>query len=227
LDRVRVGEQRYYYFEGRRYPSVTTILKQGLSKPIELELWELYLGSEAEQIKDIRSFIGTIAHYRLASKMAVKHSLPMPELQINKTREIDSEVTQILNSIARKCDEWIELFEPVALKVEQVVVNRELGYAGTIDLLAKLRDKLFLIDFKTSRAVYPEHFAQVAAYINCFTNEHLNAANEHLNAAILRTNEESAEFKILSESELESGFELFLKAKENYDKNYLGGECGC
>jgi hypothetical protein len=219
LNRIQIGEQRYYYFEGRRYPSVTTILKQGLPKPIELELWELYLGSEASEIRDTRSFIGSIAHYRLASKMAVKHSLPMPELQINKTMEIDSEVTQILNSIARKCDEWIELFEPVALKVEHVVVNRELGYAGTIDLLAKLRDKLFLIDFKTSKAVYPEHFAQVAAYINCFT--------EHLNAAILRTNEESAEFKILSESELESGFELFLKAKENYDKNYLGGECGC
>jgi hypothetical protein len=215
LNRVRVGERRYYYFEGRRYPSVTTILKLGLPKSIELELWELYLGSEASEIKDKRSFIGALAHYRLACKMAAKRGLPMPELQINKTREIDSEVTQILNSIARKCDEWIELFKPMAIKVEQVVVNRELGYAGTIDLLVKLLDKLFLIDFKTSRAIYPEHFAQVAAYINCFT--------EHLNAAILRTNEESAEFKILSESELISGFELFLKAKENYDEIYSGG----
>lgn len=210
MNRIQIGEQRYYYIEGRKYPSVTTILKYGLPKPIELELWELYLGSEAEEIRDTRSFIGTLAHYRLASKMAVKYGLPMPELQIQKPREFDSNITQILNSIAKKCEEWIELFNPIALKVEHVVINRELCYAGTIDLLARIQGQLFLIDFKTSKGVYSEHLAQVAAYIKCF--------QVPLQAAILRINEESAEFKMLEQSELERGFDLFLKARENFER---------
>lgn len=38
-------------------------------------------------------------------------------------------------------------------------------YAGTLDLLARVNGELTVIDFKTSSAIYPEMFLQVAAYI--------------------------------------------------------------
>lgn len=39
-----------------------------------------------------------------------------------------------------------------------------LGYAGTFDLLAKVDGQVALIDWKVSKALYPEHDVQAAAY---------------------------------------------------------------
>ena len=38
------------------------------------------------------------------------------------------------------------------------------GWAGTLDMVCMLNDKKYVIDFKTSKAFYPEHRYQVAAY---------------------------------------------------------------
>lgn len=49
--------------------------------------------------------------------------------------------------------------------VEQQIWSFTHAYAGTMDLLAWVHGHLTLIDFKTSKAVYPEYKLQVAAYI--------------------------------------------------------------
>jgi hypothetical protein len=38
------------------------------------------------------------------------------------------------------------------------------GYGGTIDLVGYINDELYLIDIKTSKAVYPDYSLQIAAY---------------------------------------------------------------
>jgi len=69
-------------------------------------------------------------------------------------------------------DQWLEWkaehdIEPVL--VEATGVNREHGYAGTLDGLWKVDGVPTLVDVKTSRNTWPEHFQQLAALGACYT----------------------------------------------------------
>lgn len=48
--------------------------------------------------------------------------------------------------------------------IEQTVYSTVHGYAGTMDLLARVNGVLTLLDFKSGKAIYPESFLQSAAY---------------------------------------------------------------
>jgi hypothetical protein len=64
--------------------------------------------------------------------------------------------------------EFLFDFEPDILWSEATVYSREHGYAGTTDLIARIRigDKVLpaVIDFKASKAIYNETAMQMAAY---------------------------------------------------------------
>jgi len=57
--------------------------------------------------------------------------------------------------------------EPIL--VEATAVNREHGYAGTLDGLWVVDGVPTLVDVKTSRNTWPEHFQQLAALGACYT----------------------------------------------------------
>jgi hypothetical protein len=59
---------------------------------------------------------------------------------------------------------WRDAHEVKPLKVEQTVWHSGLEYAGTLDLLARVNGRLAVVDFKTSKGIYPEYELQVAAY---------------------------------------------------------------
>ena len=58
---------------------------------------------------------------------------------------------------------WLDAsgFEPVD---SERMIWSENGYGGTVDLVGYLNDELYVIDIKTSRAVYPDYSLQIAAY---------------------------------------------------------------
>ena len=62
--------------------------------------------------------------------------------------------------------DWVESREIEWLACEKKVYSRSWEYAGTIDALAKINDKLCVIDFKTSAKIYKEYYLQVSAYCN-------------------------------------------------------------
>jgi hypothetical protein len=75
--------------------------------------------------------------------------------------------------IAYKLSEWNmfekytqfrERFPCEIIHSEMNIVSERLGFAGTLDRVIKLGDKLILVDIKTSGAVYPSYWLQVAAY---------------------------------------------------------------
>jgi len=57
--------------------------------------------------------------------------------------------------------------EPVL--VEATAINKEYGYAGTLDGLWKVDGVMTLLDVKTSRNTWPEHYQQLAALGMCDT----------------------------------------------------------
>ena len=57
--------------------------------------------------------------------------------------------------------------QPIPVFIEQTVFNDKIGYAGSFDMICKMPqfgDDLVILDYKTSKAVYPEVAAQLAAY---------------------------------------------------------------
>lgn len=220
--KIQIGEQRYYHIDGKHYPSVTTILKYGLPKPIELELWEYCLGEEAVEIRDFRSLIGIFAHYRAASYLAAKYKLPIPVLELKRKdlfQDNLAEVKRIMRDLWANFKFWEELYQPMVYRVEHTVVNKELGYAGTLDLIAKIKGRLCLIDIKTSKACYPNFHAQVMGYKMCFKLP--------LYPAILRVNENDWEFNLLDSEEQLKGECLFKEALRNFQSKEYQSKSLC
>lgn len=55
------------------------------------------------------------------------------------------------------------------LETEARGYNRDMWYAGTIDLIATMRGKTWLLDWKSSRSIHETHVMQVAAYAHMST----------------------------------------------------------
>lgn len=60
--------------------------------------------------------------------------------------------------------QWIADFAPEFLAAEEMVCSLEHGYAGTLDAIVRIAGETWLIDYKTSKGVYPETALQLAAY---------------------------------------------------------------
>ena len=59
---------------------------------------------------------------------------------------------------------WRSDFEPRFLAAEEMVCSTEHYYAGTLDAICEIADETWLLDYKTSRGIYPETSMQLAAY---------------------------------------------------------------
>jgi hypothetical protein len=54
------------------------------------------------------------------------------------------------------------------IHTEVTLFNREYQYAGTVDAIVKLKEGgVAIVDWKTSKGVYPEHALQLVAYAGC------------------------------------------------------------
>lgn len=63
---------------------------------------------------------------------------------------------------------WLLRDEPEPIWTEQVVGSPTHQYAGRVDMLAKIGDRVVLPDLKTSSRTYPEQHLQVAGYLGAF-----------------------------------------------------------
>lgn len=145
---------RYYNQDGKLVPGVTTILGV-LNKPA-LVPWANALGLQGINVGtyvDTLAQIGTIAH-----EMVSCHLQNKPFEKAN----IPADMIDAAENSFLKYLEWERRH-----KVEPILVEAPLvcaGYGGTIDFYGKIDGVLTLMDFKTAKAIWPEHLYQVAAY---------------------------------------------------------------
>jgi hypothetical protein len=103
--------------------------------------------------------------------------------------------------------DWIES--------EMTVVNKDLGYAGTLDAIANVNGKIVCIDFKSSKDIYPEYITQVCAYK--LARESMDSPIKIDYVGILRLDKETGipEFKLIDKQERiereQKAFEALLK----------------
>jgi len=147
---------KYYLKNGTQVSGVTTILGV-LNKPA-LVNWANALGLQGIKVGayvDALAGIGNIAHSMiLAHNKGIKFETYgyAPDL-------IDRAENSFLSYLA-----WEKNHKVEPILCEQPLVSERYGYGGTIDFYGLIDAQRKINDYKTGKAIYPEHIYQVAAY---------------------------------------------------------------
>lgn len=143
---------------GKRVPGTTTI-SGILDKSRFLVPWANQLGLQGidcSSYVDEKAKSGTLAHAMISAELAGGEPI---DFSAYTKYEIDAAE----NSFIKWLD-WKKTHDIEPILVEACLVSEEYQYGGQIDCYAKIDGRLALIDNKTSKAIYPEHWLQVAGY---------------------------------------------------------------
>ena len=159
--RAKLDGLRHYTIDGsqKKLPSVTTVLGQTQPKEKQesLERWRNRVGlREAQKITRDAAIRGTAMHKYLEDLIRGQKSLDLTPLGIEATKMAEIIVERGLND----CTE--------IYGIEATLYYPNL-YAGSVDLVAKYKDKVSIIDFKQTnkpkqREWIGDYFLQMAAY---------------------------------------------------------------
>lgn len=131
------------------YYSVTTIL--AVKHNTWLWHWKMKLGKEeSDRIGTEAAEKGTRVHKRLEQILKGREFKTTP-------KELKPYIDAFNNWASEQ--EYLQDIEP-----EVFVRSEKYGYAGTADLICDIRGETWLIDFKTSKAIYDEYGLQIRAY---------------------------------------------------------------
>lgn len=230
---IKGGEKKVTIREARAnnlVPSVTSILRV-INKPM-LEAWKVEqailsaLTLPKGESEDLEAFAQRIAKDALsASRQAMKigtqvHALA--EMHLLK-KPFPNLIDEAVLKFWWPLRDWLEEEIKQVYCAEKVLVNRELGYAGTVDLIA--HTKSFgdaILDFKTGgwthkATFYPEYPLQLAAYRDaCY----LPLTNPRLVSVCVSTKEPGVQEKLWPGDNYMTGFMgafQLWKYLNNYD----------
>lgn len=196
----------YKLADGTTVPGVTTFLHV-LNKPA-LVKWANNLGLQginSNKYVDNLADAGTLGHH-----MIMSYLLGIPS---DLTDYSDEQIALAKNSF-KSFLTWYGSHDIKPILIETPLVSEDYRFGGTPDLIATVDGIPTLIDFKTSKALYPEHEVQVSAYCT------LAWANGYLpqKATILRIGRDASEgFEIREVADLTSNFEVFTHCQAIYE----------
>jgi hypothetical protein len=223
--------KRLFLRNGDRATSVTTALGE-LSKPA-LYRWNNTMGLkgiDTAKYVDEKAQAGTLAHAMILADLKGVQ----PDIKEFTGHAIDQAENSFLKYLGWKKDHVIEpilveepiIYDPVPFDDAEPAPSDEEEvppYCGIIDLYCRLDGAMALVDFKTSKAVYPEHWFQVAAYRFLL----LSGMHTVEQTRILQIGRDESEgFGDHARADLTNEFEIFLCALRihHLKKNIKGGE---
>lgn len=180
--RLTFSEKSHTYaLDGKRVPGVTTIIRNATDKPAlppaaakETALWaainteslagmgpDQWVRSASAAYRDVWNASakrGTLLHE--AARQLVRGD-PLQPADPETGEVWPDDVIRSAEQLAKFMDQWDA--QPVL--AERPVFHDAHHWAGTVDLVADLRDgRRWLLDYKTGKGVYPETSVQLAAY---------------------------------------------------------------
>ena len=109
--------------------------------------------------------------------------------------------------------EWEKAHHITPILIEEPMVSEVFRFGGTIDCLGKINGNLCLIDFKTSRGIFPEMLIQVVAYKQLLV-EHGHKVDQTTILRVGRTDDEGFEERFVNE--LDKRWQIFQHCLEIY-----------
>jgi hypothetical protein len=172
--------QGYKAADGKKIPSVTTILK--IKDPGALINWAYRTGREHGVLEgqgqpapsglyegsDILA-IGTCVHSMCEAWVKGDEPMLVLEKALEEETVNDKATFRAQAASAYSAFEfWCKGTQLEIVDCEVAVISETHRYGGTLDFIGKLNGKLVLGDFKTSNGVWPEYLCQLAAYAKAY-----------------------------------------------------------
>lgn len=192
--------EKNIFHDEKSSSSKTNVYKSSMSlDPILKGIKSAYRGKSKSALN-----IGTITHEWVES--AINWKLNGGEIPKLPTQD------EALNAIdAFKL--WVSENTVEWLSSEEKLYHRKYKYAGTLDARAIINGEYCVIDWKTSKAVYPEYHLQVAAYARAVEDMH----GKDVDATyILRCDKATGRFEAVRSTEIEENFQAFIAALTLY-----------
>lgn len=205
-----------YYVDGKRVPSVTTILGVGLggySKDALMKwAWtEGVAGRDYKQTSQKAADVGTVAHRMIECHLNGELFVPEPD---HEPLIVD----------AQPCFdaflEWHGANEITIHEQEVSLTSTTHKFGGTFDALGTLNGEPALFDWKSSKGIYGSYVVQVAAYYVLVTeNRHRDLWPKTV--AIVRVGKDGKlNVAQINRSDLNMPWEIFKHAKAIYHARY-------
>jgi hypothetical protein len=197
----------YRLADGTRVPSVTTYLGI-LNKPAIVQwAWELGTqGLDYRKVRDQSGDTGTLVHYMILC--ALNHT--EPDLEDYTQNEITTTTIPI-----GKFNKWHKEHEVCPILLEKPMVSEKYRYGGTFDFYGTIDGILTLLDFKTSGAVYPENFYQLAAYEQLLIENEYDAPDKVAVLRVSKSIDEGLEYREIGK--LDVSWKIFLACQQVYE----------
>lgn len=196
----------YFDSKGNQIPSVTNVI--GILNKPQLLSWANSLGFYRRSVKyeqEKAALIGSLTHHYL-EKLSKNNLCKMKSL---------NSYSDIIRIPVKQCIKnyisFREIYHQKTKYAELRLQTERVG--GTIDNICKIDSKKYIIDYKTSGAIYPTMFLQLAGYVYLCR---LNGINNIDYVAILRLDKkkDKFEFKRMSVEHLKN-YELVFMALLN------------
>jgi len=113
---------------------------------------------------------------------------------------------------------WVsfkELYKPEILCIEKIVYSEKLGYAGTLDRLVKINDRISILDIKSS--FHKSNKYQLSAYLEAYNENNLIKADRRMVVELSKT----GKFKVYDDMQLDDNnhdltFQSFIQLLERF-----------
>lgn len=160
---VRFLDSRAYGTgDGMWYPSVTTILGI-IDKGVQFREWLMNTGRNADYITTKAMEQGSLVH-GLVERFLINSDSSINCVTYDaEGKETHSFSKEAWGMLARFV-EFYKKVKPELIAVEQSLSDPDLGFGGTIDLIAKFNGLTWLLDIKTGSYLYDEYDLQLSAY---------------------------------------------------------------
>jgi len=203
IERVTKRKRRHYVVHEQELPSVTTILqvwpKPALvawAKKISREAYATFLENHlgelitADLIEDGMELAKNADKDTTARDLGtMAHELISMEL-LGQTVSVPPELDYVMRSF----HDWQQDEHLTLVDTETAIYAPD--YAGTIDALFKRDNGAFLlVDFKTSKQIYPEYDVQVFSYVDAIANSVEGSID--IEGQVIRLGKEEPDFEVM------------------------------
>ncbi|MBR1660288.1 MAG: hypothetical protein IJ705_08220 [Oscillospiraceae bacterium] len=199
----------YHAVDGAVVPGVTTVL--GVINKPQLVKWANNLGLagiDSAAYVDETAKVGTLAHEMIQEYLGG----PKWDRGAWDKDQIDLAENAVLSFF-----EWERQTgnKMKTIFIEKPLVSERMRVGGTIDWYGWMGDKLWLVDIKTSKALYPEHVFQVSAYAAMLEEWGYQVDGVRL-LRVGRTEDEGFDDHIIGTAARKLGLRVFKAALELY-----------
>lgn len=202
----------YFNAAGKKLPSVTTIAKLiDSSEGLIWWAWDCGMkGLDYKKVRDDAASAGHVAHAMIEAAVKGRDfdlaSVLDEEIRANAARSFGAFVT------------WRDMVRFQLLETEVQIISERYQYGGRLDCIASVLDETCIVDWKTSKDVYPSYLLQVAGYRHGWNETRHD--RKILGCHLLRVKKDDAGFvhHYFPPSTLDKAFQSFVTCRDLYEQ---------